>query len=75
MSRRWERNTPDVATILNNLGQLYRQTGDVEQAKALLTQSLRILEKTQGTTHPDTIQTKNALAELLAQKEPEGPPA
>ena len=56
---------PDVATILNNLGELLWDKGDYAGAEPLIRQALGIGEKALGPDHPDVAIRLNNLAELL----------
>ncbi len=55
---------PDVATILNNLGGLYREQGNFSKAEPLLQRSLAISEKVLGSEHLDVAISLNNLALL-----------
>ena len=65
-----------LATDLNNLAELYGDTGRYEQAEPLYQRALAIREKTLGGEHPDVAQSLNNLANLYratgryAQAEP-----
>ncbi|MGH8760081.1 MAG: tetratricopeptide repeat protein, partial [Burkholderiales bacterium] len=57
-------NHPSVATILNNLAELYRAQGQYAQAEPLLKRSLAIQEKALGPDHPDVATSLENLAVL-----------
>jgi len=59
---------PDVATILNNLGVLYRSEGDYDAAEPLYKRSLGIREKALGPDHPEVATSLNNLGVLYASK-------
>lgn len=57
-----------VASVLNNLGNLYMKQGDkkdVDKANASYEHALTIQETALGPDHPDTLSTVNNLANLL----------
>jgi tetratricopeptide (TPR) repeat protein len=55
---------PDTATTLNNLAELYRETGTYAQGEALHQRALAIREKALGPEHSETALSLNHLAEL-----------
>ena len=55
---------PDVATSLNNLGELYRAQGQYAQAESLYKRSLAISEKALGPDHFDVATSLGNLAAL-----------
>jgi tetratricopeptide (TPR) repeat protein len=55
---------PDVATSLNNLGELYRTQGDYAKAEPLYKRSLAISEKALGPDHPSVATSLENLAAL-----------
>ncbi len=57
-------NHPDVATNLNNLGELYRAQGQYAEAEPLYKRSLAIWEKALGPDHPDVAASLDNLAVL-----------
>ncbi|WP_370643925.1 CHAT domain-containing protein [Myxococcus sp. RHSTA-1-4] len=56
--------SPEVATSLNQLGDLFRRQGDVSRAEPLLQRALAIREATLGQNHPDVATSLNCLAIL-----------
>jgi CHAT domain-containing protein/Tfp pilus assembly protein PilF len=54
----------DVAAVLNNLAELYKNAGDYEKAEPLYQRSLAIRERVFGPDHPDVAQSLNNLAGL-----------
>ncbi|WP_438035765.1 tetratricopeptide repeat protein [Sorangium sp. So ce204] len=62
------RDHPDVATVLNNLAELYRAKGDYATAEPLYQRALTIREKALGREHPDVANSLNNLAELYRAK-------
>ncbi|CAH2090086.1 unnamed protein product [Euphydryas editha] len=59
---------PDVATVLNILGLVYRDQNKYEEAANLLNDGLSIREKTLGKNHPTVAATLNNLAVLYAKQ-------
>ncbi len=59
---------PLTATILNDLGGLYRDLGQYKNAEALLTRAFEIRKKEFGLEHPDTVQTLNNLGKLYCMQ-------
>jgi tetratricopeptide (TPR) repeat protein len=57
-------DSPDVATTLNNLAQLYAADGRVQDAMPLLERSLAIQEKTLDAEHPALARTLRGLAAM-----------
>jgi tetratricopeptide (TPR) repeat protein len=55
---------PHVATMLNNLAEVYRSQGKYEDAEPLCTRALKIRETVLGPDHPDLSVTLNNLALL-----------
>jgi tetratricopeptide (TPR) repeat protein len=55
---------PDVATILNNLADLYNSQGKYNEAEELFKRSLAIREKVFGPEHSDVAGSLNNLADL-----------
>jgi CHAT domain-containing protein/Tfp pilus assembly protein PilF len=53
---------PSVAAALNNLGNLYKDKGDLATAEQLYQRALKIREKVLGPEHPDVAQSLNNLA-------------
>jgi tetratricopeptide (TPR) repeat protein len=58
---------PDTATSLNNLAELYKETGDYAKAEPLLKEALEIRQKALGPQHADTATSLNNLG-LLYQE-------
>lgn len=56
---------PEVATDLNNLGQLLQATNRLGEAEPLMRRALAIDEKSYGTEHPNVARGLNNLAQLL----------
>jgi len=56
---------PDVATALNNIAELLRNTNCLCEAEPLYRRSLEINEKNYGKVHPDVASSLNNLALLL----------
>ncbi len=54
----------DVATVLNNLAELYCKMGDHEKALPLFQRALEISEKVLGSQNPSVATTLNNLAKL-----------
>ncbi|WP_406693559.1 tetratricopeptide repeat protein [Singulisphaera sp. Ch08] len=61
-------NHPDFATALSNLALLVQRQGDLEGAKALLSQTLEIRRHVLGEQHPDFATSLNNLALLLCEQ-------
>jgi CHAT domain-containing protein len=59
---------PDVATLLNNLAELYDAKGDYTKAEPLMQRALTISEKALGPEHPDVASSLNNLAVLYYAK-------
>jgi CHAT domain-containing protein/Flp pilus assembly protein TadD len=59
-----DENHPDVATVLNNLAQLYYAQGNYSAAERLYLRSLTIYESRLGETHLDVAESLNNLAAL-----------
>jgi hypothetical protein len=57
---------PRVATDLNNLAQLLKDTNRLAEAEPLMRRALLILEKSLGPGHPRTVTARNNLAALEA---------
>jgi tetratricopeptide (TPR) repeat protein len=55
---------PRLATSLNNLAELYRAQGKLQEALPLYQRALAIWEKALGPNHPDVAQSLNNLAAL-----------
>jgi len=55
---------PNVATSLNNLGELYISKGNYSEIEPLYERALAILEKALGPDHPDVAISSKNLAEL-----------
>src|ERR1700731_4832278 len=55
---------PDTAQSLNNLGELYRFTGEYAKAEPLYQEALQICRKVLGPEHPHTATNLNNLAAL-----------
>ncbi len=53
---------PDIAAVLNNLGLLYYQQGELDQARDRLEQALEILKASRPKFHPDTAACLHSLA-------------
>ena len=62
--KRLGQDHPDVATILNNLAELYQEQGKYEEAELLYRQLLTIDEKNYGENHLDFAISLNNLATL-----------
>jgi len=60
--------TPDVASCLNLLGNLYRLRGDLARAEPLLRRALELREASPGKVHVDVAQSLNTLAVLYWSK-------
>ncbi|NBC32727.1 MAG: tetratricopeptide repeat protein [Alphaproteobacteria bacterium] len=58
---------PNLAIQLNNLANLYRETGRTAEAEPLYQRAIAIGEKTLGPEHPDLAARLNNLAELYRQ--------
>ncbi|GJL61086.1 MAG: hypothetical protein NPIRA03_39430 [Nitrospirales bacterium] len=58
---------PDVATSLNNLGELYRSQGQYADAEPLYQRALAIREEALSPTHPDVATSLNNLGGTLSQ--------
>ena len=58
---------PEVAVSLNNLAELYRTQGRVNDAQPLFEHALAIREETLGKDHPDVAQSLNNLALIYEQ--------
>jgi len=56
---------PEVAAIVNNLGEVLRVLGDLEGAKAHFERALVTLEKAYGPDHPDVAVTVSNLGSVL----------
>ena len=56
---------PDVATVLNNLAELYRAQGKYAEAEPLYKRALAIREIALGPEHPDVAQSLTSLAEVF----------
>jgi tetratricopeptide (TPR) repeat protein len=56
------RESPQVATILNNLGGVYNENGDYDRAKQTFLRALTIGEKVLGPEHPSVATTLNNFA-------------
>ena len=54
-----------MATVLNNLAELYREQGDYAKAEPLYKKALAIREKALGPTHPTLAQGLENYAGLL----------
>jgi CHAT domain-containing protein len=61
-------NSPDVATLCNNLAAVYRLQGRFSEAEPLYRRGLEIREKVLTTDHPDVAVSLNNLAELYAMQ-------
>jgi tetratricopeptide (TPR) repeat protein len=55
---------PDIATSLNDLGELYYRQGDADKAEPLFTQMMDIRRKSLSPGHPDFIAGLFYMAEL-----------
>jgi tetratricopeptide (TPR) repeat protein len=53
---------PDYADALNNLGNLYRESGDYEQSEKLLREALGMMRRLLGEKHPELAQVLSNLA-------------
>ena len=60
---------PAVATVLNNLGQVYRDLNRDADAEAPIKRSLAIREKVLGPDHPDVARSLNNLAGLYEHQQ------
>ena len=58
-------NHPNVATALNNLGQVLEDTKQLDEAESLMRRALAIDEQRYGRDHPDVARDLNNLAALL----------
>jgi CHAT domain-containing protein/Tfp pilus assembly protein PilF len=61
-------NHPDVATVLNNLAELYKAQGQYSKAEPLYQRSLAIREQALGANHPDVAQSLHNLALLYVNQ-------
>ena len=59
-----DKNHPDYATCLNNLGVLYKTQGNYSAAEQYYLESLRILKEVLGENHPDYATSLNNLGGL-----------
>jgi tetratricopeptide (TPR) repeat protein len=59
---------PDLATLLNNLADLYGKQARYADAERLHKRALAIREKTFGSEHPDVAQSLNNLAFAYANQ-------
>ncbi len=59
---------PNVAAILNNLGELYQVQERYSEVEPLLQRSLAIAEQQLGSNHPNTALSLNNLAEVYRQQ-------
>ena len=57
--------TPDIAPILNKLGNLYSRQGEYSKAEPLYVRSLAVYEKVLGPDHHDVSMSLNNLAVLF----------
>lgn len=62
--RIWGEESKNHATVLANLGNLYKTMGQYDRAEPLQLRSLKIREDKLGGDHPDTSQSLNNLATL-----------
>lgn len=60
---------PAVATVLNNIGQIYRDLNRDADAEAPIKRSLAIREKALGPDHPDVARSLNNLAGLYEHQQ------
>ncbi len=60
-------NDVDTATILNNVGEMYRMTGKYAQAESLYQRSLKVREAKLGPNHLDVAQTLSNQGSLYVQ--------
>src|SRR5262249_42748545 len=60
--------SPPVATLLNNLGQVYKVEGREADAEPLIKRSLAIREKVLGASHPDVARSLNNLGDLYQRQ-------
>ncbi len=60
---------PAVATLLNNLGQVYKAEGRYADAEPAIKQSLAIREKVLGRDHVDVARSLNNLADLYQRQD------
>ncbi len=58
----------DYATVLNNLGELYRATGDWSRASSALERAFRIKREVLGENHPETAAVLNNLGSVAFEK-------
>ncbi|MGH9360276.1 MAG: tetratricopeptide repeat protein [Thermoanaerobaculia bacterium] len=56
--------TPNVATAVNNLGNVLQDLGDLQGARAAAERALGIVEATLGPDHPNTRLVRENLAAL-----------
>ena len=59
---------PDIARILDNLGELYRSAGRSTEAEPLYRRALATLEKALGPEHPDVATVLNDLSKLYREQ-------
>ncbi len=55
---------PEVATTLNNLGNVLREQGQLDEAKNLFQRALRIFQEVLGDDHEKTANVRRRLASL-----------
>jgi tetratricopeptide (TPR) repeat protein len=63
------RDHSSVATILNNLAQLYNRQGLYNRVEPLHKRALEIRERVLGEDHPDVATSLNNLAQLYCDRE------
>ncbi len=67
--RRLGASDPDVAVLVNNLGEVYQSIGDRKQAESLYRQALGIFGETLGRDHPEFFRSLCDLLSLYAGPE------
>ncbi len=67
--------TPEVASALNNLAELYAKQRRFTDAEPLYRRSLAIREKLLGPDHPDSVKSRDRLADLMREEDREAPTA
>jgi tetratricopeptide (TPR) repeat protein len=63
--RRFGTDHPNIAIVLNNLGGVSVDRGDLERGREYFERALEMVEKTQGEDHPDLAPQLNNLGTLL----------
>ena len=55
---------PDTLTCMASLASTYWQQGKLDEADALLSQAVKLMEKIMGSRHPTTIHLRKSLNQL-----------